>query len=148
MSVDVIVGLQRGDEGKGRFVDLLASNYKIIARANGGANAGHTVVPEEGKDHLALHQVPSGVAYPGKLNIIGTGVYLDPSRILVEIGEIRAAGLEVSKKIYASAPRPIWYCRTILFSINYVKPVRAPRAVLNPVSLLWLLTNTYARASD
>jgi adenylosuccinate synthase len=98
MSVDVIVGLQRGDEGKGRFVDLLASNYKIIARANGGANAGHTVVPEEGKDHLALHQVPSGVAYPGKLNIIGTGVYLDPSRILVEIGEIRAAGLEVSKE--------------------------------------------------
>jgi len=99
MSLDVIVGLQRGDEGKGRFVDLVAGDYDVIARANGGANAGHTIIPKAGsEEHLALHQVPSGVAYTGKLNVIGNGVYLDPPRLLEEIATIRAAGLAVSTK--------------------------------------------------
>lgn len=98
MSLDVIVGLQRGDEGKGRFVDLLAGDYDIIARANGGANAGHTVIPKIGDAPLALHQIPSGVAYPGKLNIIGGGVYLDPIGLLQEMEQIRTGGLEVSPK--------------------------------------------------
>jgi adenylosuccinate synthase len=98
MSVDVIVGLQRGDEGKGRFVDLMATDYEVIARANGGANAGHTIIPKTGGDHLALHQIPSGVAYPGKLNVIGNGVYLDPPRLLEEIASVREAGLTVSAK--------------------------------------------------
>lgn len=97
MSLDVIVGLQRGDEGKGRFVDAAAGDYKIIARGNGGANAGHTVVPE-GLEPLALHQVPSGIAYPDKLNIIGGGVYLDPLLLQDEITAIRKTGLEVSAK--------------------------------------------------
>jgi adenylosuccinate synthase len=95
-SLDVIVGLQRGDEGKGRFVDLLAVDYDVIARANGGANAGHTIIPKRGQEHLALHQVPSGVAYKGKLNIIGNGVYIDPPRLLAEIETIRKNGLDVS----------------------------------------------------
>ena len=98
MSLDVIVGLQRGDEGKGRFVDLLAGNYDIIARANGGANAGHTVLPKTGQAPLALHQVPAGIAYPDKLNIIGNGVYLDPPRLIHEIETIRDGGLAVSPK--------------------------------------------------
>lgn len=97
MSLDVIVGLQRGDEGKGRFVDLVAGEYAIIARGNGGANAGHTVVPE-GREPLALHQIPSGIAHPDKLNIIGGGVYLDPLLLLSEIDNIRAGGLEVSAR--------------------------------------------------
>lgn len=95
MSVDTIVGLQRGDEGKGRFVDLQAANYEIIARGNGGANAGHTVVPD-GLEPMALHQIPSGIAYNGKLNIIGNGVYLDPVKLQCEIKEARRAGLEVT----------------------------------------------------
>jgi adenylosuccinate synthase len=98
MSLDVIVGLQRGDEGKGRFVDLMASGYSIIARANGGANAGHTIIPKARREHLALHQIPSGVAYPGKLNIIGNGVYLDPPRLLEEMEAVRSAGLKVTEK--------------------------------------------------
>lgn len=98
MSLDVIVGLQRGDEGKGRFVDLLAGNYDIIARANGGANAGHTVLPKVGGEPLALHQVPAGIAYPDKLNVIGNGIYLDPPRLLAEIAAIRKGGLSVSPK--------------------------------------------------
>ncbi len=103
MSLDVVVGLQRGDEGKGRFVDSVAGEYAIIARGNGGANAGHTVVPE-GMEPLALHQVPSGIAYPGKLNIIGGGVYLDPRLLASEIGYIRKAGLEVSAKNLLISP--------------------------------------------
>jgi len=95
MSLDVIVGLQRGDEGKGRFVDLVAGEYAIIARGNGGANAGHTVVPDS-MEPLALHQVPSGIAYPGKLNIIGSGVYVDAVRLVSEIADIRKLGLEVT----------------------------------------------------
>src|SRR5436190_22023288 len=98
MSLDVIVGLQRGDEGKGRFVDLVAGNYDIIARANGGANAGHTIIPKVGDEPLALHQIPSGVAYPGKLNIIGNGVYLDPVGLQQEMAQIRKGGLAVSPK--------------------------------------------------
>lgn len=92
--LDVIVGLQRGDEGKGRFVDLAAAGYDVVARGNGGANAGHTVVPD-GMEPIALHQVPSGIAYPGKLNIIGNGVYLDARRLASEIAEVRRAGISV-----------------------------------------------------
>jgi adenylosuccinate synthase len=97
MSLDVVIGLQRGDEGKGRFVDLVAGQYAIIARGNGGANAGHTVVPE-GMEPLALHQIPSGIAYPDKLNIIGGGVYLDPRLLTSEIETIRKTGIAVSAK--------------------------------------------------
>lgn len=95
MSLDVVVGLQRGDEGKGRFVDLIASEYSVIARGNGGSNAGHTVVPDT-IEPLALHQIPSGIAYPGKLNIIGNGVYVDPVRLLNEIADVQRVGLAVS----------------------------------------------------
>ncbi len=95
MSLDVIIGLQRGDEGKGRFVDLVAGEYSIIARGNGGANAGHTVVPE-GMEPLALHQVPSGIAYPNKLNIIGGGVYLDPKLLASEIQDILKTGIKIT----------------------------------------------------
>lgn len=95
MSLDVIVGLQRGDEGKGRFVDLVADKYDVIARGNGGSNAGHTVVPDS-MEPLALHQVPSGITHPGKLNIVGNGVYVDPRRLIKEIAEVQAAGFEIS----------------------------------------------------
>ena len=97
MSLDVIVGLQRGDEGKGRFVDLVSGDYSIIARGNGGSNAGHTVMPDT-LEPLALHQVPSGISRPGKLNIIGNGVYVDPRRLVAELEDVRAAGFEVSPK--------------------------------------------------
>lgn len=96
MALDVIVGLQRGDEGKGRFVDLAAAGYDVVARGNGGANAGHTVVPE-GIEPIALHQVPSGIAYPGKLNIIGNGIYLDARRLRTEIEEVKRAGIAIDK---------------------------------------------------
>jgi adenylosuccinate synthase len=95
MSVDVIIGLQRGDEGKGRFVDLAASDYDVVARGNGGANAGHTIVPD-GMKPIALHQIPSGIAYKRRLNIVGNGVYLDPRKFRAELMQLQNLGIKIS----------------------------------------------------
>jgi adenylosuccinate synthase len=97
MPFHAIIGGQRGDEGKGRFVDLVAADYTVVARGNGGSNAGHTVVPES-MEPIALHQIPSGIAYPDKLNIIGNGVYVDPRRLAQEIKDLEAAGMKISRQ--------------------------------------------------
>lgn len=94
--IDVIIGLQRGDEGKGRFVDMLAEDHDIVARFNGGNNAGHTVVLPDGRE-LALHLVPSGIAHPHAMNVIGNGTLINPAKLLEEIEDIRSKGIEVSK---------------------------------------------------
>lgn len=91
----MVLGLQRGDEGKGRIVDLLAAEYDIVARFNGGPNAGHTVANGDAEP-LRLHQLPSGIARPGVLNVIGNGMLLDPIRLLDEIREVEAAGIKVT----------------------------------------------------
>lgn len=97
MPVNVLIGLQRGDEGKGRFVDMMAAEHDIVARFNGGNNAGHTVVLPSGQD-LALHLVPSGVAYPHTMNIIGNGTLVSPVKLVEEIADIESKGLKVSPK--------------------------------------------------
>jgi adenylosuccinate synthase len=97
MPFHAIIGGQRGDEGKGRFVDLVAKDYTVIARGSGGSNAGHTVVPD-GMLPVALHQIPSGIAHPGKLNIIGTGVYVDPRRLADEIAQLQKVDMAVTPK--------------------------------------------------
>jgi len=105
MAVDVIVGLQRGDEGKGRFVDIAAKNYDIVARFNGGNNAGHTVVLANG-DVLKLHLVPSGIAHSGVVNIIGNGTLVNLVKLVEEIASINDKGIAVTSdnlKISSSA---------------------------------------------
>lgn len=97
MAVDVVVGLQRGDEGKGRFVDMLAEEHDIVARFNGGANAGHTLVLDDDRV-LKLHQVPSGIKYDHVENVIGRGTYVDPIRLVAEIEDIEDKDIEVSRK--------------------------------------------------
>ncbi len=99
MSIDVVLGLQRGDEGKGRIVDLMSHKYAIVARFNGGPNAGHTI--SLNGQALALHQVPSGVREPDILNIIGNGTLLDLNRLADEVKAIRVAGIDVSPKNFA-----------------------------------------------
>ena len=94
--IDVIVGLQRGDEGKGRFVDMLAEEHDIVARFNGGCNAGHTVVLPDGRD-LALHLIPSGIAHEHTMNVIGNGTLVDPIKLNEEIIDIRLKGIDVSR---------------------------------------------------
>lgn len=103
MKVDVLLGLQWGDEGKGKIVDVLAPQYQVVARFQGGPNAGHTL-EFDGKKHV-LHQIPSGVFRPEVLNIIGNGLVLDPIVFKKEVEGLRAKfeidltkNLQISKK--------------------------------------------------
>lgn len=89
-----VVGLQWGDEGKGKVVDILAPEHAAVVRYNGGANAGHSVVIG-GKRH-ALHLVPAGVFHSGVLSVIGNGVVVDPASLLKELDALTAAGIDVS----------------------------------------------------
>lgn len=90
-----VVGLQYGDEGKGKIVDYLAEKSDIVVRANGGSNAGHTIVLQTGKP-LALHQIPSGIAYENTLNIIGHGCFVDSVRLMEEIEDAKDQGIQIS----------------------------------------------------
>lgn len=89
-----VVGVNWGDEGKGRMVDLLTENYDIVVRYQGGGNAGHTVVNEKGK--FALHLLPSGIFRDGVVNILGNGVALDPENLWREISELKEKGVAVT----------------------------------------------------
>ena len=90
MSATVVVGLQFGDEGKGKIIDFLADAADVVARFNGGANAGHTI--QVGQDLYAFHLLPSGVLRKRTMNLIGNGVVIDPAQLLKEIDETRARG--------------------------------------------------------
>lgn len=89
-----VVGLQWGDEGKGKVVDLLAPGFDAVVRYNGGANAGHSVVVKG--ERYALHLIPSGILYPGKLAVIGNGVVVDPEVLLKESDGLAQRGVDVS----------------------------------------------------
>jgi adenylosuccinate synthase len=89
-----VVGLQWGDEGKGKIVDLIASSFDAVVRYNGGANAGHSVVVKG--ERYALHLVPSGILYPGKKSVIANGVVVDPEVVLREVDTLSSRGVDVS----------------------------------------------------
>ena len=89
-----IVGINWGDEGKGRMVDLLTENYDVVVRYQGGGNAGHTVINEYGK--FALHLLPSGVFRPGVVNVLGNGVALDAENLWTEMEAVRAKGVPIT----------------------------------------------------
>jgi len=94
MPLDIVVGTQWGDEGKGRFVDLLAAEADYVARYNGGDNAGHTVTV--GEQTFKLHLTPSGVIQPGTIGVIGNGVVVNPSVLIQEIDSLLKAGIEIT----------------------------------------------------
>lgn len=98
--VDVILGLQWGDEGKGKIVDYFAPNYDIIARFQGGPNAGHTLYVEGKK--IVLHQIPSGIFHQNTINLIGNGVVLDPVTLKRECDSVAAFGIDVKKNLFIS----------------------------------------------
>ena len=100
MKVDVILGLQWGDEGKGKIVDVLTPKYDAISRFQGGPNAGHTLEIKDLK-HV-LHTIPSGIFHENKINIIGNGVVLDPVVFKSEIEEIQQLGIDLHKNLYIS----------------------------------------------
>ena len=94
MSNCAIVGINWGDEGKGRMVDLLTEDYDVVVRFQGGGNAGHTVINELGK--FALHLLPSGIFRKGVVNILGNGVALDPENLWTEMQEVMSKGVELT----------------------------------------------------
>lgn len=98
--VDVILGLQWGDEGKGKIVDYFASDYDVIARFQGGPNAGHTLYVGDKK--IVLHQIPSGVFHQGATNLIGNGVVLDPVTLKREAGTVAEFGVDLKKNLFIS----------------------------------------------
>lgn len=95
-----VVGLQWGDEGKGKIVDLLTEHFDVVVRYAGGANAGHTV--RVGTEKFALHLMPSGILRPGVMNIIGPGVALDMEVLLTEIDGLRNRGVEIGSNLLVS----------------------------------------------
>lgn len=98
--VDVILGLQWGDEGKGKIVDYFARNYDVIARFQGGPNAGHTLFVKGTK--VVLHQIPSGIFHADKINLIGNGVVLDPVTLKKECESVAALGVDFRKNLFIS----------------------------------------------
>ena len=108
MNIDVLLGLQWGDEGKGKVVDVLTPNYELVCRFQGGPNAGHTL-EFEGKKYV-LRSIPSGIFQGNKVNIIGNGVVLDPALFKVEVDQLAASGhplterLKISKKAHLIMP--------------------------------------------
>ena len=100
MKVDLLLGLQWGDEGKGKIVDVLTSNYDIIARFQGGPNAGHTLVFNNKK--YVLHTIPSGIFHEKKINIIGNGVVIDPIILQSEIDKIKSENVNIYSSLFIS----------------------------------------------
>ncbi|WP_282456426.1 adenylosuccinate synthetase [Chitinophaga sedimenti] len=96
MAADILLGLQWGDEGKGKIVDVLSANYDLIARFQGGPNAGHTLVFEGQK--FVLNTLPSGIFLEGVMNLIGNGVVIDPIALKGEIIRLRDAGYDLLAK--------------------------------------------------
>ena len=100
MKIDVILGLQWGDEGKGKIVDVLAPRYDIVARFQGGPNAGHTI--EFNHKKFVLHTIPSGIFYEKNINLIGNGVIIDPFILRKELEALGAEGIDVAARLLVS----------------------------------------------
>jgi adenylosuccinate synthase len=98
--VDVILGLQWGDEGKGKIVDFFAKDYDVVARFQGGPNAGHTLYVNDKK--IVLHQIPSGIFHEDKVNLIGNGVVLDAVTLKKECDAVAAFGVNYRKNLFIS----------------------------------------------
>ncbi|MFN2439698.1 MAG: adenylosuccinate synthase, partial [Chitinophagaceae bacterium] len=98
--VDVILGLQWGDEGKGKIVDYFAGKYNVVARFQGGPNAGHTLYVGSENKKIVLHQIPSGVFHQGTINLIGNGVVLDPVTLKKECDTVGGFGVDLKKNLF------------------------------------------------
>tara|TARA_B100000886_G_scaffold126296_1_gene85138 strand:- start:8234 stop:9520 length:1287 start_codon:yes stop_codon:yes gene_type:complete len=100
MAIDLILGLQWGDEGKGKIVDVLTNKYDVVARFQGGPNAGHTLI-FNGTKHV-LHTIPSGIFHPNSLNLIGNGVVIDPITLKSEIDGLGSYNIDFYKNLLIS----------------------------------------------
>ncbi len=112
MTATLILGLQWGDEGKGKIVDMLAKDFDYIVRFNGGDNAGHTVI--KGNEEFRLHLTPSGVFYPAKTKVIGNGVVVNPGTLVKEIEAVESRGYSMENLLVSSAAHLILPWHTIM----------------------------------
>lgn len=103
MSNCAVVGINWGDEGKGRMVDLIAQDFDVVVRYQGGNNAGHTVVNQYGK--FALHLIPSGIFYPNVVNVLGNGVVIDPESLWGEIEGLQQGGISITPENFKISER-------------------------------------------
>ncbi|MEK7866849.1 MAG: adenylosuccinate synthetase, partial [Planctomycetota bacterium] len=100
MPATCVIGVQWGDEGKGKIVDVLAEQSDFVVRYQGGGNAGHTVVVGDRK--FVLHLVPSGILQPGRVCVIGNGVVVDPAQLFEEIATLSKQGVDLDGRIVVS----------------------------------------------
>jgi adenylosuccinate synthase len=100
MAIVAVVGIQWGDEGKGKIIDLLTPQVQMVIRCQGGANAGHTVIV--GEDKYVFHQIPSGVLHAGTRCVIAAGVVLDPGGLITEIEQLQQRGVELRSRLFIS----------------------------------------------
>ena len=107
MKADVLLGLQWGDEGKGKIVDVLAEQYDVIARFQGGPNAGHSL--EFNNIKHVLHTIPSGIFREGVVNLIGNGVVIDPVIFADEISKLKEMGVNPEKTLHISKKAHLYY---------------------------------------
>lgn len=110
-----IVGINWGDEGKGRMVDLLSRKFDIVSRYQGGNNAGHTVVNEKGK--FILNLLPSGILRDSTVNVMGPGMVIDVEHLYGEVQKLRDAGIVITPDHLKISDRQPFVCRIISFSI-------------------------------
>ena len=125
MPVSVILGTQWGDEGKGKIVDLLSEDYDIIARYQGGANAGHTIVLN-GKKYV-LHLIPSGILHPHTICVIGNGVVIDPVALMDEIQMLETEGIQVRNRLFISHKAHLIMPYHKL--IDQISEIKSPKAI-------------------
>jgi len=92
----LVIGTQWGDEGKGKIVDFLASAFDLVARYQGGHNAGHTVYLDGRK--VVLHLIPAGILHPDKIGVIGNGLVIDPAAFFKELDDLKSIGVEVEAR--------------------------------------------------
>src|SRR5437762_8004524 len=95
-----VIGAQWGDEGKGKIVDLLCESFDVVARYQGGHNAGHTV--KFADKHYSLQLIPSGILHPGKLCVLGNGMVIDPQALLTEMKRLQDAGVVITDNLKIS----------------------------------------------
>ncbi len=118
MTSVVVVGTQWGDEGKGKITDFLSQDAEVIARYQGGDNAGHTIVIDGKK--FKLHLIPSGIFFPEKISVIGNGVVVNPKSLVKELEYLHAEGVSTESLRISDRVRTL-SCRTILNLINCKK---------------------------
>ena len=111
MAVDLLLGLQWGDEGKGKIVDVLTKDYDIIARFQGGPNAGHTL-EFDGIKHV-LHTIPSGIFHKNSKNVIGNGVVIDPVIFKKELSNLDKFDLDYTSKLFVLERHILFYLRIV-----------------------------------